>query len=269
MLNRMWSHILDFISHPVFGIVLTILLLVAGWKMTASGANALLIVAWGIFVTYAFFTGPLPQLELLPRFLWTLLIAGGFGLGIYYTLWTTPPLVVEKKSVELTSSSQPTANSLPISVTGFGIDHGPYEAGKIVHVILRINNLSSNLKLRGGFKIWADAADSASLSLENRHHTEELLWKQFEANPPTQRIPLSWARGDMISTIDGPVLTKEQADRLNGATGIVYIMGQIYYGDGALDFGGYVQTVTPHVGTLAIEHNGPAKKRFFRTMPPS
>jgi hypothetical protein len=109
MLKRMWSQILAFISHPAFGIVLAILALVAAWKMSvnganaANGANALLFVAWAIVVSYAFFTGPLPQLEVIPRISWTLVIAGVFSLGLYYTLWTTknpaPSLNIDMRPV--------------------------------------------------------------------------------------------------------------------------------------------------------------------------
>lgn len=112
----MWSHVLDFISHPVFGIVLTILVLVAGWKMTASGANALLIVAWVIFVGYTFFTGPLPHLELFPRFLWTLLVASGFGLGIYYTLWTNKNFIVVTPPQTQATSSRVSLNITDLKI---------------------------------------------------------------------------------------------------------------------------------------------------------
>ncbi len=111
MLKRMWSHILAFISHPVFGIVLAILVLVAGWKMTANGANALLFTAWAIVVAYAFLTGPLPQLEVIPRIAGTLVIAGAFGLAIYYTLWTIKNPAPAPTEVETPSTVRPSSPS--------------------------------------------------------------------------------------------------------------------------------------------------------------
>jgi len=182
----------------------------------------------------------------------TMIASGALGLSLYFLyVWL-----------------EPNTASPPIAVTGMSIDPKPYEVGKTLHVYLRINNVSSGLKLKGGFKTWAGAMDEIGLRPENRQSNEALLWKEFESSPPVQKFPLSWVRGDTISVCDGPTLTQEQADRLNGANGIVYMIGQIDYGDGALDFGGYIRTANPQVGTFAIEHNGPAEKRFFETKQP-
>jgi hypothetical protein len=84
MLSGMWNNVVSFLqtvfSHPVGWSILTILLLIAGWKMTPLGANWLLVVAWAIGVAGVFFTWPLAQQELFPRVLWADLFAAGFGL---------------------------------------------------------------------------------------------------------------------------------------------------------------------------------------------
>jgi hypothetical protein len=63
----------------------------------------LLVVAWAIGVAYVFFTGSLPQQELLPRVLWTGLFAAGFGLFIYYVFWTSTAPSVSPRSFQLRS----------------------------------------------------------------------------------------------------------------------------------------------------------------------
>lgn len=104
MSNNVVNALQTFFSHPVVGIIVTILALVAGWKMTGFGANWLLVVAWVIGVAYVFFTGPLPHQATIPRILWTDLFAAGFGLLIYYALWTLPPTPsVSPRSFQLRS----------------------------------------------------------------------------------------------------------------------------------------------------------------------
>jgi hypothetical protein len=68
MWNNAVSVLQTFFSNPVVGIILTILLLVAGYKITAFGANWLLLVAWAIGVVYVFLLGRFHSRNYFPEF---------------------------------------------------------------------------------------------------------------------------------------------------------------------------------------------------------
>jgi hypothetical protein len=79
-----------FVSNVWVQLALGLILLVVGWKMNANSANSVLFIAWAILVSCVFRSPWLADSSLLPRVLITMSCAGVFGLGIYFTLWTTP-----------------------------------------------------------------------------------------------------------------------------------------------------------------------------------
>jgi len=80
----------SFISNPWIGFAFGALVVVASYRMNATGANCLIALAWSIFVVSAFRAPPIQQQDLFPRLLWTMLVAAVLGLGFYYILWTSP-----------------------------------------------------------------------------------------------------------------------------------------------------------------------------------
>lgn len=78
----------DFITNPWVGFAFGIVVLVLGWKMTATWANWLLVLAWAIFAISVFRAPLINGQALMPRFLWTVLIASAIGLVLHRTLWS-------------------------------------------------------------------------------------------------------------------------------------------------------------------------------------
>ena len=78
----------EFIANVWVQLAIGLVLLVIGWKMTANGANAVLLIAWLIFIACIFRSPWTRDLEMVPRLLTTGAIASVLGLAIYYTLWT-------------------------------------------------------------------------------------------------------------------------------------------------------------------------------------
>lgn len=78
----------EFISNVWVQLAIGLFLLVIGWKMTANGANAVLLIAWLMFIACIFRSPWTRDLEIVPRLLTTGAIASVLGLAIYYTLWT-------------------------------------------------------------------------------------------------------------------------------------------------------------------------------------
>lgn len=200
-------------------------------------------------------------------------IAGALlGLVAWGCFWFASRPSIKQQHASSMGASQtasPPALQCPVAVTGMSIDPGPYAVGKVVHISLRINSTVSGLKIRLGFFAWAAAITREQLSdPDNRKRLEESMWKQFEDKPPMPKIAVASVRGDVTGVLDWPIPTQEHADRLNGPDGVAYIMGQLDYGDGALDFGGYVRPSNEQMVTFAMEHNGPAQKRFFNSPAP-
>lgn len=83
------AHIQAFILNPWVGFAFATLVVVASYKMNATGANILLVAAWAIFVASAFRTSPIAEQAITPRLLYTALFAVVTGLIIYYVLWSS------------------------------------------------------------------------------------------------------------------------------------------------------------------------------------
>ncbi len=75
---------------------IALLLTVLAWKMSASSANWMLVVAWILFATSIYTAIPIiARQPAIPRFLWTMLAVAPLGLALYSFLWTAsskPPL---------------------------------------------------------------------------------------------------------------------------------------------------------------------------------
>src|SRR3990167_8128499 len=76
------------LADPRFGFVVGVLVLVLGWKMTATWGNAMLFVAWAVIVVSTYRSNLVAGSDRTPRILWTCAVASVSALLIYYTLWT-------------------------------------------------------------------------------------------------------------------------------------------------------------------------------------
>jgi hypothetical protein len=79
----------DLALHPGTAIVLTLVLTVWAWKLNATGANWMLVMAWAVGAFTVFRALP-NQTDLVTRSLSTMVAAGLFGLLLYVNLWTHP-----------------------------------------------------------------------------------------------------------------------------------------------------------------------------------
>jgi hypothetical protein len=75
-------------------------LLVLGWKMTATLGNVIGAVSWAVFV-FAIFRAPIiSDQPMLARVLWTTCLSGLLGVIFYYTIWTpaSQPIPLTQKA---------------------------------------------------------------------------------------------------------------------------------------------------------------------------
>jgi len=102
----MRESLVAFVTNPLVGFACGGLALVLGWKMKASWANIILIVAWAILIISLCRIPILLKGALLPRFLWTGLFASVSGIAIYYTLWTPTISTKESLNQEISAASE-------------------------------------------------------------------------------------------------------------------------------------------------------------------
>ncbi|SRR6266487_214738 len=134
-----------FISNPWVDLAIACVLVVVAWKMNQVWANLLLIFAWGLFVFSAFRTEPLSHQELLVRILWTMVVAGVFGLILYYLLWTTKnPATAANVPVPLQITSYvATPDPYPENTDSFAIKWTPMDSDVRLNVIQQRKRRSS------------------------------------------------------------------------------------------------------------------------------
>lgn len=91
----MLSSFTVWLALPLVGLAVAIVLTVVGARLTSNTANGLLIAAW-ILCTLSIFVLPyVAKLDIIPRFLWTILIAAVTGLCLYQLRWPDPVAVTE------------------------------------------------------------------------------------------------------------------------------------------------------------------------------
>lgn len=156
------------------------------------------------------------------------------------------------------SRSQPPP---PIAVTGV-IVQPPFEAGKPLRISIEMVSEVSGLKIRGWNYTAVGVADDNALSEARRPANEEKLWQAYkEKARRAGPLELTAIKGTMNTPLLGPVLTAGDVEALGSANGIVYSLGQVDYGSGALDYCVYFRPSIGGRGTLCVEHNGPSVNR--------
>jgi len=98
MSNGAWNTIQAFINHPVSGFAFGLFLLVVSYRMNAYGSNLVLTASWVCFVYAVFRT--LPDQPILPKALWTSLVASALGIAMYCVLWTRPKVIAEEQTLK-------------------------------------------------------------------------------------------------------------------------------------------------------------------------
>jgi hypothetical protein len=107
----------QFVSNIWVQLAIALILLVLGWRMTPTGANAVLLIAWAILAACVYRGPGILELDIIPRVLITGCAACIVGLAIYYTLWTKNAIAqpsanlseIAKKSVHFDDDlSEPT-----------------------------------------------------------------------------------------------------------------------------------------------------------------
>jgi hypothetical protein len=97
----MFRHLQDFLSNVWAQLAIALILLVLGWKMSARGANLILLLAWLILGGCVFRLPGLISLPLIPRWLSTVGVSAAIGLAIYYTLWTSVSAISTPESANI------------------------------------------------------------------------------------------------------------------------------------------------------------------------
>jgi hypothetical protein len=77
-------------------------------------------------------------------------------------------------------------------------------------------------------------------------------------------MQLSAIVGLMHVQENGPVLTARDVEALNGPNGIIYVVGQIDYEQGAIDFCGFFLPAQSVTASLCVNHNGPSQRNVVR-----
>ena len=235
-------------------------LLVWQYKMNQNTSNLTTAAIWILFTLALWNTPAIANLQSMPRSLWTGLFSMGISLILYYTIWTAPPtLAIQANTV------------IPISVTQIIAQWPPYEEGKPLRIEIEIRCDQAGLKMAGRCCTFVGIADDVALSPEKRPIHEKRIGEQYERDAKGKTpILLSGTHGLITVPVDGPLLTKDDVDALNSPTGVVFIAGQIDYGSGAIDYGGFVRTAEKERiadkgrATLFIEHNGPSSVIAFK-----
>lgn len=241
------------IESPITSFCLGLFLLVWQFKMTQNSANLTTVAIWGLFTLAVLRTPPVLGLEMIPRVLVTAMFSSMIGLGLYTTIWTNP-----------VSATIPKSDAPPFTIVRMQVQHSDFEIGKNLQIVIDINNTLPGAKFRTRFYVLIGSGDDAALSTENRQKNEAGYWNRYEQDafgkPP---IPLSGTLGLMHFNIPGPLITEEIRRFLTGPTGIVYVVGQIDYGQGALDYGAYIRMDRPETAVLCVGHNGPSTSVAF------
>lgn len=159
----------------------------------------------------------------------------------------------------------------PISLAQLSMEP-PYEEGKSVKLFIKLKNTEPGLRVRGQFQTLVGLLGNDH-SPERRLKEERKYWELYETNAKSKTpMAFSCVVGTVMIPIDSPPLNQSAADHLNGPNGFIYIVGQLDYGSGTLDFCGYILSKEPFMGLLCVEHNGPVPKPVFHygfTTPPS
>jgi hypothetical protein len=141
----------------------------------------------------------------------------------------------------------------------------PYEAGKPIRFVIKMNNTAPGLRVQGRVRTMAGNITDRSVFFAKREQTERNYWAIYEKNDAESGslIKLSCIVGAFEARVEGPILTDTAAEHLNGPDGFVYILGQLDYGAGALDFCGCIEPREPTRFTLCVDHNGPVRRAIF------
>ncbi|HEX7518234.1 MAG TPA: hypothetical protein VF345_13225 [Chthoniobacterales bacterium] len=152
----------------------------------------------------------------------------------------------------------------PISLTGIVL-RPPYEVGKPIRFVIKLNNTAPGLKVRGRVTTVVGLIRDRSVFASQREERERQHWATYEQSANSgSLIKLSCTVGALEVRIDGPALTEIAVEHLNGPDGFVYVMGQLDYGSGALDFCGHVESSDPTAVILCVDHNGPVRRPAFK-----
>ncbi len=240
-------------NNPLIAYAVALFLLVWQFKMNQGTSNFTVVIIWGLFAYAIFGTPPLPAIEIIPRVLWTGLFSMALGLVLYTMIWTKTPAPM----------SALTAKPL-IYVTNIFFKPPPYKAGERMGITIEINNGMPGIKLRGHCLTAIGTAVDEQLTPSNRAQAEMELWDHYEKSASkSSSTMLSSAAGLMTLNFDGDVITEQNEKDLRDPNGILYIVGQIDYGSGALDYCGYARMKHGGRVLLCIEHNGPVPKAAF------
>lgn len=220
-------------------------------RLDVTAAKWVLVGAWtmAIFSVYRF--DPMLRQSIIARSLWVIMISAGIGLALYYlSAWM---------------ENRPSSVAPPISIVRITLEPR-YEVDKPVHIVIKLNNTIPGLKVRGlqTFFVGKISGDSFS-KLDRRLDMERKFWQEYEQNARTEMpMSLSCVAGVVMIPIDGPPLNENAVEHLNGPDGFVYVMGQLDYGSGALDYCAQIRSSDPTTATLCIDHNGPAPRPAFK-----
>jgi hypothetical protein len=72
-----------FISNPLFGLAVALVLTVIGWKLNTDASNWLLLVAWALTIVSIYRTNPVSRQPFIAKVLLTMFFGSIVGLGLY------------------------------------------------------------------------------------------------------------------------------------------------------------------------------------------
>ena len=240
------------LANPYTWLSLGLAAIIGVWwaQMTPVTSNLTLVIGISSLMVTAWLNPWTVGQTLFIRILCVVVTGSVLGVLAYSTLWVRRD------------------NSPPIAVTKIVVEPPPYEVGKPLRVKIEVKCTISGLRLRGRCHTFTGVADDLALSPEKRALNEKRIWEQYERESKAKTpISLNAIAGLMTVPIDGPLLTREDVEYLNGPIGVIYVVGQIDFGKGTLDYCGFIRTaeITADEGraTLCIEHNGPSSKAVF------
>ena len=147
------------------------------WRtITSNTANGLLIAAWILWTLSIFVLPFVAKLDIIPRLLWTALIAAVTGLGLYQLKWPDPVAVIETSAK---SSANPSA--IPSILSLFMTDFKGKGSGGGISLSSDGRDdltLKNDVKLRIFFQINEDYGNRSkflSFYIQSSPHTYEAI----------------------------------------------------------------------------------------------
>jgi hypothetical protein len=204
--------------------------------------------------------------------------------GVWIALNKFRPVLHKQKTLLQTESGVPLAADMgtpvtpvplpspqaipqpPIAVTNIAVLE-PYEIAKWLRVEMVLNNSVAGLKLRSLHTVVVGIAIAkyAEVKPNKRLQSENEIWRKYEETA-RDALPesLTSVAGQMRVPIEAVTLTERDITALKDVSGIVYVLGQIDYGTGTLDYCGYIQPAQSNDSILCVEHNGPVPHPVFK-----